>query len=297
MAYWETLKEALREVVKTNGNQEITGANMQVILLSLINTIGAHHQYVGVARPSTLPPSTDARVFYIAYEKGSYPNFRLYVDDNEACCIFRSTEDGGWEKDVLGYGSTPDINDDTVKFIDRGTWTEGEAYYCRELNPATGQYEVSFVWYYGCKWRCQRTGTTEEPRWNATDWLMVEGNPDFSVDFAEPEQLYDLDNFYMRLAIVATLYNRDITEDIADEDFVWSRYSEDADGNERTQDDALWTAKHASGGRAIVCTLDDLGVGLSSGFPRVVRFTCTVTLRDGAKTALYEDSATMAFNN
>jgi hypothetical protein len=297
MAYWDTLKEALRGVVRKNDRQEITGENMQAVLLSLINTIGANYQYIGVASPRTLPPITDAKVFYIAYEKGSYPNFGLYVDDNEACCLFKTTGEGGWEKDVLGYGTTPDINDDTVKFVDRGAWEEGAAYYCRELNPATNQYEVSFVWWYGCKWRCQETATTEEPKWDATAWLMVEGNPDFSADFAEPEQLYDIDNFYMRLTVVATLYNRDVTDDIDTEDFVWTRYSEDADGDERTDDDDLWNAKHVGLGPKLIATLDDLGVGLSSGFPKTVRFTCTVTLRDGKRTQLYTDTATMEFSN
>jgi hypothetical protein len=124
---------------------------------------------------------------------------------------------------------------------------------------------------------------------------MVEGNPDFSVDFAEPEQLYDIDDFYMKLTIIATLYNRDVTSDILIEDFVWTRYSEDADGNERENDDLIWNSKHEGVGATLVATLDDLGVGTSTGFPKKVRFTCTVTLRDGMKTELYSDSATMEF--
>jgi hypothetical protein len=295
MAYWEQLKSAVSAVVKANNNQEITGSNMQQILVSMISNIGSNYQYVGIANTKTVPPHFDGKVFYIAYEKGSYPNFKLYVDDNDGAAIFKNNGEGGWTKDILGYGATPDINDDTVKFVDRGSWVEGESYYCRDFNSATGQYEVSFVWWYGCKWRCQVTGTTDEPKWNSNDWLMVEGNPDFSVDFAEPEQLYDIDDFYMKLTIIATLYNRDVTSDILIEDFVWTRYSEDADGNERENDDLIWNSKHEGVGATLVATLDDLGVGTSTGFPKKVRFTCTVTLRDGMKTELYSDSATMEF--
>ena len=65
--------------------------------------------------------------------------------------------------------------------IDRGPWAAGAAYYCEALNPETGIYEISDVWYMGCKWRCAKTGTTTAPAWNNTDWAMVEGNPQFTV--------------------------------------------------------------------------------------------------------------------
>jgi hypothetical protein len=110
---------------------------------------------------------------------------------------------------------------------------------------------------------------------------MKEGNPNFTVAFAEAEQIYDIDNFEMPLTVVATLYNTDVTDDILDCDVEWTRYSEDAEGNPRTASDDAWAAKHADCGKAIVITIDDLDAKTSSGFPKKVRFTATVTLRDG----------------
>jgi hypothetical protein len=112
---------------------------------------------------------------------------------------------------------------------------------------------------------------------------MVEGNPEFTVDFAEEEQLYDADNFHMTLTIVAKLYNMDVTDDILTDDVEWTRYSEDAEGNPRTASDNLWALNHAGAGKAISLDLEDLDVATSSGFPKKVRFTATVTLRDGAE--------------
>lgn len=40
MANWETLKEAIGQVIKTNGREEITGQIMQNVLFSIINQVG-----------------------------------------------------------------------------------------------------------------------------------------------------------------------------------------------------------------------------------------------------------------
>lgn len=75
MANYSILKAAVQAVVKTNGAQEITGANMQSTLLSIINTLGAGYQFVGVATPSTTPPSSpDYNIAYIG-GAGTYENF------------------------------------------------------------------------------------------------------------------------------------------------------------------------------------------------------------------------------
>jgi hypothetical protein len=165
-------------------------------------------------------------------------------------------------------------------YVDCGEWKEGERYHFRSYDE-NNRYVISDVWHRGCKWRCQKDGTTAEPAWNNTDWAMKEGNPNFTVAFAEAEQIYDIDNFEMPLTVVATLYNTDVTDDILDCDVEWTRYSEDAEGNPRTASDDAWAAKHADCGKAIVITIDDLDAKTSSGFPKKVRFTATVTLRDG----------------
>ena len=45
MGNYKELKQAVSDVIKTNGNQEITGAILQNTLLSIINSVGKNFQY------------------------------------------------------------------------------------------------------------------------------------------------------------------------------------------------------------------------------------------------------------
>ena len=174
-----------------------------------------------------------------------------------------------------------------AQFIDRGNWKATESYYSNALNPVTGIYEISDVWYNGCKYRCQKTGTATAPAWNNTDWAMVEGNPDFTVSFEETENIFDPDNFRTTLTIAARLYNLDITADILDADVAWTRYSEDDTGAERILSDEAWAIKRAGSGKAI--TLDLTDCDINGYMPKKIRFTATVTLRDGlSRSVSYE---------
>lgn len=166
-----------------------------------------------------------------------------------------------------------------AEVVDRGQWTAGTAYYAGDLNEETGVYEISDVWYSGCKWRCAKTGTTTAPAWNNTDWAMVEGNPEFSVDFEDTDYIFDPDRFALTLKIVAKLYNMDVTADILDSDVVWTRYSEDADGNERVASDQAWALKRAGAGKQIALTIADCD--FNGYVPKTIKFIATVTLRDG----------------
>ena len=163
--------------------------------------------------------------------------------------------------------------------IDRGPWAAGAAYYCETLNPETGIYEISDVWYMGCKWRCAKTGTTTAPAWNNTDWAMVEGNPQFTVEFADTDYIFDPDRFSLTLTIIARLYNMDITDDILPADVEWTRYSEDANGVPRTASDNAWALKRAGAGKSLSLTIEDCD--LNGYMPRTLKFIATVTLRDG----------------
>ena len=163
--------------------------------------------------------------------------------------------------------------------IDRGQWDATAKYYCEAINPDTGRYEISDVWYMGCKWRCAKTGTKTAPAWNNTDWAMVEGNPQFTVEFADTDYIFDPDRFALTLTIIARLYNMDITDDILPADVQWTRYSEDAKGNERVASDNAWALKRANAGKSIDLTIADCD--LNGYMPRTLKFIATVTLRDG----------------
>lgn len=82
MANWTTLKAAINNVIKTNNNQEITGAVLQNTLNSIVNAVGKNATFAGIATPSTNPGAPDGPVFYLASEAGTYSNFNgISIED------------------------------------------------------------------------------------------------------------------------------------------------------------------------------------------------------------------------
>jgi len=75
MANNSTLKSTIANVVKTNGNGEINGQNLQNVLLAMVNVLGEGYMFLGGATPSTDPGTPDNNVFYLATEAGTYSNF------------------------------------------------------------------------------------------------------------------------------------------------------------------------------------------------------------------------------
>lgn len=98
MANWSKLKASVAEVIKTNGNQEITGKVLQNVLTTIISNLGENSTYAGIATPDTNPGNPDGNIFYIAAETGGYPNFggSKVITDNEIA-IF-NLEHGYWIK-------------------------------------------------------------------------------------------------------------------------------------------------------------------------------------------------------
>lgn len=108
MANYRNLKNAIKSVIKANGNQEITGDILQNALLSIINSLGAGFQFVDVATPETNPGIPDQKVFYIAKGKGVYENFgRLNVNEDEVVLLIY---DETWQKLATGIVSTEKLS-------------------------------------------------------------------------------------------------------------------------------------------------------------------------------------------
>lgn len=101
MANWIKLKKAIADVIKTNGNQEITGAIMQQTLMSIVDNVGGNAQFGGVAVPSTVPAETDGSVFYLAATQGTYPNFNNIEVDASEMAVFTKDTTGTWGKTSL----------------------------------------------------------------------------------------------------------------------------------------------------------------------------------------------------
>ena len=62
MGNYEQLKQAVSDVIKTNGNQEITGAILQNTLLNIISTVGNNATFAGIATPDTNPSTPDEKI-------------------------------------------------------------------------------------------------------------------------------------------------------------------------------------------------------------------------------------------
>ena len=75
MANYSNLNSTINAVVRTNGNEEITGENLNGVLREMVSVLGQGYQFVGICTPSTNPGTPDARVFYLAIEAGTYSNF------------------------------------------------------------------------------------------------------------------------------------------------------------------------------------------------------------------------------
>ena len=96
MGNYEQLKQAVSDVIKTNGKQEITGAILQNTLLTIISTVGNNATFAGIAKPDTNPSTPDENIFYFATTKGQYVNFGGIEVDNEA--VILQNKNNRWEK-------------------------------------------------------------------------------------------------------------------------------------------------------------------------------------------------------
>lgn len=100
MANWIKLKEVIANVIKTNGNQEITGQVLQNTLNNIVNAVGKNATFVGVATPSTNPGTPDGPVFYIATTAGNYSNFgNIEVLKGETAIL--KWNNGTWTKNAI----------------------------------------------------------------------------------------------------------------------------------------------------------------------------------------------------
>ena len=107
MANWSDLKAAVAKVIKTNGNQEITGVVLQNVLNNIISNLGANATFAGIATPDTNPGASDGPVFYLATQSGTYSNFGGAIVENEAAILLY---DGStWAKKATGIALTESV--------------------------------------------------------------------------------------------------------------------------------------------------------------------------------------------
>lgn len=124
MANWSTLKAAIAQIIKTNNNQEITGANMQSVLNNIIDNVGENATYAGIATPSTNPGVPDGNLFYLATEPGIYANFNgIEIADGEAVILEWR---GSWTKKTSGLATQKKLTELENKITIIGDYTPTE---------------------------------------------------------------------------------------------------------------------------------------------------------------------------
>ena len=101
MANYATLKTAIQQAIKTNGNNEIKGSLLQQTLVSIVNSLGNDYQFVGVALPATNPGTPDQNVAYLA-GPGTYPNFSAIVVPENLLGVLKYN--GTWTLETLDFG-------------------------------------------------------------------------------------------------------------------------------------------------------------------------------------------------
>ena len=104
MANYQNLLNSIAAVIRTNGNQEITGAVLQSTLQSMVSVMGANATYGGVAHPTDSPGTPDGPVVYVASDMGIYTNFgAISIGADELAMLLWNPTTGTWSKEFLTY--------------------------------------------------------------------------------------------------------------------------------------------------------------------------------------------------
>ena len=122
----------------------------------------------------------------------------------------------------------------------------------------------------------------------------------YTLDFIEEDYPYDPDDFHGTLSLICKYGKDDITNTLLQADIVWTRYSEDSEGNERVNSDAAWNISHdyhhwLTGRTVLTLQQSDLDAGVE--LPSVLRFTAEVTVRDGSGDAVGQAAVTYEYLN
>ena len=108
------LKTAIQAVIKTNGNNEITGMILQKSFTDFIEAISNGYIFRGIATPSTNPSASDANVFYLASQNGTYTYFGNYILTGGIVIFTNSGTGGAWQAAKLDLNTTAITPDDTI---------------------------------------------------------------------------------------------------------------------------------------------------------------------------------------
>lgn len=143
MGNYEELKAAVASVIKTNGNQEITGQVLQNTLTTLISQVGANATFAGIATPDTAPGTPDQNVFYIAGQSGVYANFGGYEVTKNAVAF--NNVSGNWVATELNLLSS-DFGNSAVYDMAYSGYLPVDLGHLYSHTSGTGSYVANSQW-------------------------------------------------------------------------------------------------------------------------------------------------------
>lgn len=143
MGNYEELKAAVASVIKTNGNQEITGQVLQNTLTTLISQVGANATFAGIATPDTAPGTPDQNVFYIAGQSGVYANFGGYEVTKNAVAF--NNVSGNWVATELNLLSS-EFGDSAVYDMAYSGYLPVDLGHLYSHASGTGHYVANNLW-------------------------------------------------------------------------------------------------------------------------------------------------------
>ena len=180
-----------------------------------------------------------------------------------------------------------DYNGDIIpNIVDRGPWSKAIAESAdkpyRNISVETARpdgtkytlLEQHAAWRFGCQWGCLVDKTTEEPRWNAQTWVMLQGNGNYSLDFDSSEGWqFFRGNVNTVISLIVVYGTEDITARLmkrAGTEVEWLRES----GN--VPSDNSWKPTYVNGDRSRL-RLDNTDMPTGWGYEiRKVKFICRI---------------------
>lgn len=177
-----------------------------------------------------------------------------------------------------------------------GDWVDGKAlidagetptvghgiYYLNKWNEETQQFETHQVRHNNGTWECTQSqpynGVYYEPKWNSASWRLIDGDGRLSIEFVSSNG-YSFRRGYVDTTVEPMLFFGavEITEDIAEEYWSWTRTEEHPTAEDEVRD-ATWNAQHEKM-KTLVLTNRDMPPTWSSANKAI--FTCSVSVNDG----------------
>lgn len=259
-----------------------------------------------VRLPSEGQSNPDSQSWYISSSEGRLLFLQNVIkpvleDYNYALSIgkiprIKAVEEIGLPEDAVGVMAETivaqhiyryDYNGDIIpNIVDRGPWSKAIAESAdkpyRNISVETARpdgtkytlLEQHAAWRFGCQWGCLVDKTTEEPRWNAQTWVMLQGNGNYSLDFDSSEGWqFFRGNVNTIISLIVVYGTEDITERLmkrAGTEVEWLRES----GN--VPSDNSWKPTYVDGDRSRL-RLDNTDMPTGWGYEiRKVKFICRI---------------------